>query len=374
MAELGNLAGAFIGPIQYQIGNLISNAPTTQTFNGINAGWCARIIARDTRDIKSVGVNFSAATSPGTITLRIETIDGTTGKPSSGLYDPSATKQFTPTGGWNLVTFDTLPTGGLIPGNMYGIVLLKDNTGTTCTLRSHTNGNSYGNYPTMALQASSGVTGALDRNNFAEVTNSPTPIAYFILEDDTYSDLGCVPSVGGGSVQLNNNNTAVAQKITLPVAMTVRGVKFQTNNGFTKGGTPTGDLRMRILDESNNVISGTTVVLDKDAITQIHARAPYFPFSPVTLSAGTYRVAIDSAGDASNNYAISYINPVDPSFQSSGFCYSQSTDMTTSFTWTDNPIRMLSFGLELDSIPAQSGGTSTTANVIDPLTHTIPGV
>lgn len=80
----------------------------------LNNGFSGRFMAYDTRDIKSVYVNFSSVSAPGTVELRIETIDNTTGKPSGTLYDANATKSFTPAAGWNTVTFDTLPTTGLV--------------------------------------------------------------------------------------------------------------------------------------------------------------------------------------------------------------------------------------------------------------------
>jgi hypothetical protein len=362
-AEFGALGGAVIAPIHAQVANLALNSPTTATFTAANTGWCARVMATDTRDFKSVAVNFSAATTPGTATIRIETVDAATGKPSGSLYDAAATKSFTPAAGWNVVTFDTLPTTGTTAGTQYAVVLLKDDAGTTCTLRSHI-GNIDGNWPTNVLAAADGST----RSNFAETVNS-TPVCYFVLDDNTVTSMGCVPVASSGSTFiLSSASRSVAQKIVLPCDIVVRGVRFHDNTGMGRTGTPPADLRMRILDSTNTPVSGGTVTIDKDTLTNINARGLYVPLPPTTLVAGTYRVAFDSAGDGSNYFSVYYITLADSALQSSGFCYSESTNIDTTFTWTDTPTRMLSFGLELDSIPAS--GT----NVIDPLTGTIPGL
>ncbi len=348
-AEFDALGGAFIGPMHAQIGNVVGNAVTTQTMTSTNNAWAARILATDTRDIKSVGLNFSAVSSPGTATVRIETIDATSGKPSGSLYDANATKTFTPAAGWNLITFDSIPTTGLAAGTQYAVVLLKADAATTCTLNSHCNGNTDGNWPISRLTATDGST----RSNFAETTNV-TPVCYFVLDDDTLSSLGCVPTVSSGVFVLSSANRCVAQKIVLPRSIVIRGVRFHDNAGVTRTGTPTVDLRMRILTSANAAVSGTTVTIDKDTLTNINGRGLYIPLPPTTLSAGTYRVAFDSAGDGSNNFGVSYITLPDGALQSSSFCYSESTDMGTTFTWTDTTTRMLPFGLELDSIPAAS--------------------
>lgn len=360
--ELGMLAGTYLGPMQYQVGNLVGNAPTTNTFTTANQGWCARIMARDTRDIKSIAVNFSAVTTPGTVTARIETLDAN-GEPTGTLYDANASKSFTPAVGWNVVTFDVLPTTGLAAGTMYGLVLIKDNAGTTCTLRSHANANLQGSWPICVLTAADATT----RSNFSESANT-TPVAYFVLEDDALAAMGCMPSTGGGTQQLTSADICVAQKIVLPVSVVIRGVRFVGNAGVSKVGTPTVDLRLRILNSSNSAVSGTTVTIDKDMLTQVNGRGLYVPLPPTTLAAGTYRIAFDSAGDGSNNFGMSYITLADAAFQGTGYCFSVSTDMSTTFTWSDTTTRMLPFGLELDSIPASS------TNTIDPLTGTIPGL
>lgn len=361
MAELGTLAGAYIGPLQHQSGGQFANAPTALTFNAANTGWCARVMARDARDFKSVAVNFSAVTTPGTATIRIETVDAN-GKPSGTLYDAAATKQFTPAVGWNVVTFDVLPTAGLTPGSLYAVVMLKDDAGTTCTLRSY-QGNVNGNWPISAMNAADGTT----RSNFADSSASGgTPIFYAVLEDDALTPMGCCPGTAGSNASLSSANICIAQKVVLSCDIVIRGVRFSSNAGFGRAGTPTADLRMRILDAANAAVSGTTVTIDKDTLLTTNGRGLYIPLPPTTLVAGTYRIAFDSPGDGSNRFDLVYITLADAAFQSTGFCYSASADMATSFTWTDTPTRMLGFGFELDSLPSGGGG------VVDPLRMSNP--
>lgn len=357
-AEFNALGGAYIGPLHAQNGSLVVNAVTTQAMTTTNNAWAARFLATDTRDIKSVGLNFSAVSTPGTCTVRIETVDAN-GKPSGSLYDANATKTFTPSAGWNVITFDSIPTTGLTAATQYAVVLLKADAGTTCTLNSHV-ANSDGNWPISRLTATDGST----RSNLTETANQ-TPVCYFVLDDDSLTSLGCVPAVSSGTFILSSSNRCVAQKIVLSRDLVIRGVRFHDNAGVTRGGTPTVDLRMRILTSANAAVSGTTVTIDKDTLTNVNGKGLYIPLPPTTLVAGTYRVAFDSAGDGSNYFGFTYITLPDGALQSTSYCYSESTDMGTSFTWTDTTTRMLPFGLELDSIPAGSGA-------VDPLRNSIP--
>lgn len=349
-AEFGSLGGSYIGPFHSQIANFIDNSATTLTFTAANTGWCARFMATDTRDVLSVGVNFSAATTPGTATLRIETVDGTTGKPTGTLYDAAATKQFTPAVGWNVVTFDTPPSTGMTAGTMYAAVLLKDDAGTTCTLRARI-GESEGGLPSSCLTASDGST----RSNFAEVSQAQ-PICYFAMEGGAIESLGCCPGATVGSFLLSGSTKVGALKVVLPTQVVVRGIRFCGNAGIARGGTPPNDLRVRILDSSHTAVANTTVTIDKDYLTGVTGRGLYIPLPSVTLPAGTYRVAFDSSGgDGSNYFSLNYLVLADNSLQSSAFAYSESTDSGANFT--DYDTRQLPLGLELDSISASSSRT-----------------
>lgn len=352
-ASPGAFSGCLIGPNIPHVGGLIGQgSASTEAFTTANEGAAYRFTAYGTRDVKAVNVNFTAVTTPGTVTARIETIDGTSGKPTGTLYDAAATKQFTPTAGWNAVTFDTLPTAGMVAGTEYALVLIKDDAGTTCTLAIRTPA-SEGMLPVAILRADDAST----RSNLAEVTGS-APIAYFTMEDDAIETLGCCPSAARTLFGVYGADRAAAVKFVLPQAMVVRAIRTSTNVIFAKIGTPAGDLRVRILDNANAAVSGTTYVLDKESIANINSRGINVPLPNVELAAGTYRVVIDSpdSANSSNCWSIGYATLGDAALQSDAFAYSESTDQSTTFTWTDYDTRVTTLCLELDSIPAVEGG------------------
>lgn len=315
-----------------------------------NNGWAARFMAADTKDIKSVHVNFSSVSSPGTVEARIETIDSN-GKPTGTLYDANATKTFTPTADWNTVTFDTLPTTGLTAGTLYALVLLKSDTGTTCTLRGRV-GIGEGVLPTAFLSASDIST----RSNFAE-TAGAVPVAYFTMDDDTVRSHGCCVSVDATTAGFVYGADRVqAAKIVIPSQVTPTAI-FMIGNGIARTGTPAGDLRVRILDASNNAVANTTFTLPIGAMTNSSGRSIYLPLSGVTLAAGTYRIAFDSASSAngSNSWGMRYATLPTADLQDSSIAMSESTDASTSFTWTDYADRAPTIGLLINDI---AGGSS----------------
>jgi len=352
MAALGNLGGSLIGSLNGHANASIPSGPITYTMPTANNGWAARFTATDSRDIKSVSVNFSAVSAPGTVEARIETIDAATGKPTGTLYDAAATKSFTPAAGWNTVTFDTLPTTGLVAGSSYALVLLKTDTGTTCTLNARIAAN-FGIFPVAVLTASDIST----RSNFAE-TASNAPICYFTFDDDVVESVGFAHSVASGTGNFFAADTVAALKIVLPVACVVRAVVSQANSGFARTGTPAGDLRMRILDSGNSAISGTTVTIDKDQLTNFSTRGLFIPLNNISLAAGTYRIAFDSSGsaDSSNCFGLRYATLPAAALQSAAFCYSESTNASTTFTWTDFTTRQVPLALQIDSIAAGGSG------------------
>lgn len=354
MAAYGANAGTFLGPLNNHVAGVVTGNLVTYTMPTANNGWAARIMAYGTRDFKAIYVNFSAVSAPGSVEARIETIDATSGKPSGTLYDASATKTFTPSGGWNTVTFDTLPTAGTTAGAEYALVLLKTDTGTTCTLNSRISGSADGTYPVMPLTASDIST----RSNFAEAGGGNVPVCYFKMEDDAIEAMGCCPITANSTGAFYGSDIVVAQKIVLPVGVVARAVMSPQLGALTRTGTPAGDIRFRIFDSGNSVVSGSTVTVDKDSMTNANARGLNIPLNNVTLAAGTYRLAFDSASSAngSNCFALRYATLNDAALQGTGFCYSQSTNASTSFTWSDTTTRQVLIGLSLDSITAGSGG------------------
>lgn len=363
-AEFGANAGVYFGPKTGQVGSVINSSITTNVMTAANNAWAYRFVADDARDIKKVHVRFTSITSPGTMTARVETIDGTSGKPTGTLYDANATISFTPTTGWNDLEFASIPTTGLTVGTPYAIVLIKNDSGTTCTLTSSVIATE-GAYPHCVLTAADGST----RSAFAEVANT-VGICYVTLEDDEVDALSaCVSGDAAASTAVYGADIVVGLKVVIPVDVVVRAVQFNTNLGLLRIGTPGGDLRMRILDASN--ASQVAVTVDKELLLAVSGRGLCIPTPLTSLPAGTYRVVFDSASSAnsSNCFQPRYATLPNGNLQSPAFCYTESTNASTSFTWTDTPTRQLGFGLLLDSLTGGGG-----SNVVDPLSGSIPGL
>lgn len=352
--SLGTFGGAFLGPQSDAESAVISGTtPLTLTFNAADTGWAHRWMAEDVLDIKAVNVNFSAVTTPGTVTCRIETVDGSTGDPTGTLYDANATKTITPdAAGWKAFTFDTLPTTGMTPGAMYAIVLIKDNAGTTCTLNARVAPNGP-HYPAVYSTTATAST----RSSFAP-SNTSVGVCYLTKEDDSVQRAG--PSCAAAAVadlNIYGADNMCGQKIVLPNAVVVRAIKTSANSGINRAGTPAGDLRVRILDATNTLVTGTSATIDKD-LQDTSARGLYVPINNVTLPAGTYRIVLDSASsaDTSNCFRLRYATLPVAGLQSSAFATTVTTNASGDFDWTDYQDRQNLLGLEIDSIPAAAGG------------------
>ena len=333
--------------------NLIGiNGLSTQAMAALNTGVAFRFLALSTKDIKSFRLRWSSITAAGTVQLRIETVDAATGKPTGTLYDANAVYNITPVAGVQTYTFATLPTTGLVVGDMYAVVLLTTVAGTTQTLTYGSVVTGSSTYPISVMTAADGTT----RTNFAEITNAIGACS-FVLDDDTEELLGHYPYHITSSF-LVYGVMAGAGKFNLPVSLNIAGVYV----GVSITGTPAGDLRVRIFDSSDNVISGTTVTLDKDALLVISSgtRTVYAPFtSIITLSAGNYRVVIDSPNsvNSTNCYNSRGLLFFSSAVVGTNFRASTTTDVTaTPIVWTDSSTADSGMVLNIDSIPAASGG------------------
>lgn len=333
------------------LGNLSSL--TTYAMAALNTGWCARFTALTTKDIKSVLLAWSAVVTPGTVQLRIETVDAATGKPSGTLYDANATYNITPAAGLQTYTFATLPTTGMVVGNEYAVVLLTTAAGTTQTLRSYlSTGGTLSCYPISCLTAADGTV----RSNFAEQATS-LPMCSFVLEDDSEDSMGLLAYTGVSTNRYAYSTTAQAAKVTLATAHKLAGVVCDT---MARIGTPAGDIRCRIFDSSDNVVANTTVTADKDSLTNVNARAARFYFPAVVeLAAGTYRVVFDSAAsvNASNAFGIRSLAFMSAGAVAANFYYSSTADVTaTPITWTDSSTDHADVALLLDAEVVSAGG------------------
>lgn len=322
----------------------------TNVMTASDAGWCARFMARNTKDVKSVHVNFSAVSSPGTMEARVETVDATSGKPTGTLYDANATKSFTPSAGWNTVTFNTLPTTGLTAGTEYAIVLIKSDVGTTCTLNSRL-ASAEGAHPCDVLTTTSAST----RSTFAETAGS-IPVFYLTLDDDSVEHAGGVCSVTVSTFGVYGADRVTGTKIVLSNEVTVSGI-IGLNGCVSRTGTPAGDLRVRILNSSNSAVSGTTFTIDKESLTGVNNKSLYIPLDNIVLPAGTYRIALDSSGsvDSSNCFSLRSATLPTTSLQESSVIHTESTNASGAFTWTDSQDKGTGLGLMISSVGGGGG-------------------
>lgn len=344
-AQFGSMVG-----VNSVLAILASSGATTYAMAALNTGFCVRFTATSTNDIKSARIFWSSVSAPGTngITLRIETIDKATGKPSGTLYDANATITFTAASGIQTYTFATTPTTGLVVGDEYAIVLLTVVAGTTQTLGAYSSSAFLSTYPTIVLTAADGTT----RTNFAEVASS-IPMLSLIDDLDIEIPEAFLPfQTTTGTVQYVFSTTNfVAQKFIINSTQNIAGVACM----LIRTGTPAGDLRIRIFDSSNNVISGTTVTIDKDSLLNVTNRRIIIIFpAVVALIADTYRIVFDSSGSANSSNAFglrpcSFLNSacVNP------WRLSTSSDAAS---WTDSTTAQVAVWLLLDNFVAGGGG------------------
>src|SRR5262245_4417719 len=320
------------------------------------AGYCARFMARGTRDIKSVYFNWSSAVTPGTVNLRIETIDATTGKPTGTLYDANASKSFTPSTGWQNVAFDVTPTTGLTSGTAYGIVLVKSGAGTTVDLTAAVSRSIESQFPATVLTTATAGTSSSYAERNAGVLPA-VPVLSVVFEDDAEEALGFCPFHQTQDRSCFGTNSHGA-KITTIGSLTVIGIRF----GFiTRSGTPS-DMIARIWDSANSqVVSGCEVTIDKDYLLNTTSRrvVAYFP-APVTLPAGTYYVMMqqsDAGSTSTNYYRIRSCQARSVTTVPAGCHYVSSTNITTvPPTFTPTTSEQPNVSLIYDELTFSGGG------------------
>jgi hypothetical protein len=331
--------------------------PTTVAMASLNSGWCGRFTAQGTRDVKSVWVRWSTVTAPGTVQLRIETVDATTGKPTGTLYDANAVLSFTPSSGAQQLTFATPPTTGLVDGTDYAVVLLTTVGGTALTLYSHTStALTAGAYPAIVLTAADGTT----RTNFAEVSNA-TPAAFSFVYSDNSEE---VP--GGWTPYYQNNSDSVygtnagGMKFIIPANVTFNVAGVELFNASPTG-TPLS-LRARIWDSTNTIIA--TRVANQKMMTGYtgNKRARFMFASPVALVGGTYRAMFDQTDHTTlvgNRWNLQYTTPRVSSFIPQGFIRTTTANIdATPPTWTDDSASQPMIAMIVDDIPDVAGRVS----------------
>ena len=329
----------------------------------LNAGWCARFTARSTKDVKGVKVRWATVTAAGQYSVRIETITATTGKPSGTLYDASAeiSAQVPVDSTVVTSTFASLPTTGLTAGTEYGVVLLTTTGGTTHTLRSHAATQAIISvYPTVVLTAADGTT----RTNFAEVASS-VPIISIVLEDDTEETVGLANFGGTSNGPMITDGTGLrgaAMKFTIASSVEVVGYEFMLGQAGTP---PSGsNVRCRIFTSADATVSNSTVTLDYDSlITGAGNKMVLAPLAtPVTLTAGTYRLVLDEPAGASTATTNCWRSVANTTLTGSTYYPTEIEHSTCPnqaagpIVWTDTASDTPIMALILNDIPSAGGG------------------
>lgn len=332
------MKGSRFGP-SVSIMNSNAGAFVTYAMAGLNTGYCARWQALSTGDIKSVRLNWNAAATPGTVQVRIETVDTTTGQPTGTLYDANATIDVTPAAGVQTYTFATLPTTGLTVGNYYAVVLLTTVAGTTQTLEAYPPPvGAFTAYPVNALTAADGTT----RTNFAVVANA-IPMLSLVLEDDTEPDVGFFIWGTRSSTTTIYGVRSAGNLFSIKAPLKIYGYHV----GLIITGSPVGDLRCRIIDTNNNTISGTEATADNNMVSSYRTNELRLS-TEVVLPPGTYRVVADSSSSASgNHYSLRYLTLFNTSGTVENFNY---TSTTTGSSWTDTTNANASISLMLSDV------------------------
>lgn len=344
-------------PLQAIVGS--GTATNTFAMPTINNCVSFRFQAPDTRDIKTVYVNWASITAAGTVQVRIET--DASGKPSGTLYDANASVNITPTAGWQAATFATPPSTNLVAGNIYHVVLITTGTGTTHNLRVSYPIAGGGYYPLNALTATDGST----RTNLVEVTNT-VPVCTIVYSDNVEETAGFAGFTTSTTFNVYGTRAA-GVKIVIPTGVTasVGGIVLE---GMLRNGTP-DNLRFRIFS-GNSAVAGTTVAIDKNSLTLASGRriAARFP-AAVSLAAGTYRAVIDQVANTStsgNNW--SFYNA--SNYRSSGLiptylAATNTLDITAgTITWVDTATDFPLMALQLEDASSSGGGGGSGARII----------
>lgn len=164
----------------------------------------------------------------------------------------------------------------------------------------------------------------------------------------------------GGSAFSVYGTRAFGAKVIVPTGVTL-SVVGGVAEGPLRNGTP-DDLRFRILNSSDVVVSGASVTLKQAGLTLASGRRVVGRFpSPVSLSAGTYRAIWDQAGNTStsgNNWTFYSASHRSTALAPSYFTLTTTTDVTAGTpTWVDTPADVPTIGLQLNNLSG-SGGVS----------------
>ena len=330
----------------------------------LNTGWSARFKATQTQDIYKVRLIWNNVSAAGQVTIRIET--DSSGKPSGTLYDANAVlTAVVPVAGSQLYTFSTPPATGLTIDSIYHVVILTTTGGTTQTLASHAAPGALGStYPVEVLTAADGTT----RTNFAEVAGTVARCS-LVLADGTDDSMGMIPAsttVNTNLITSGGTVVVAGLKLITDVTLRVSGVEFMV----VKTGTPTANLRCRIYNSANSLVTNSTIVISVNSLLTGAAtrRGVAMGFAGgvvISLPPDTYRVVFDGAADTSgvNCWVMKGTTPFGATSVPSGFSMTTAPNIASP-VWTDTtdqvPVRLI---LDDVLVPASAEGYSRSRTV-----------
>lgn len=301
---------SIIGANNAMFSHINNSGNTVINIQALNAGVAFRFRAFSTADIKTVNVAFAALTSDFRCKAEIWTIDAATGKPAA-IYDANAT--FTKTSALtanalNQFTFATTPTTALVVGDEYAIVIITTTAGasTACNLCLSPGGSF-----SITADTINYLTTTDAGTTWTYVTSPIANVCSYIDENGVEYSTGMHPFINAYASAYIQTTNIVASKVVINTTVVVRGV-FAV---LSKAGTPAGDLRCRIVDTNNTLVTNADITLDVDSLVNSGGganRRILCPFtSLVTLVPGTYRVIFSSPNSAntSNCWIVRVLTP-----------------------------------------------------------------
>lgn len=356
MPAIGSFHGSILGTAE-PAHLLAAAGSSTTAMASLNTGLCYRFTANDTRDIKTVYLRFGTVTAAGQVTMRVETVNTSTGKPTGNLYDASASIVVTPTANtWVAFTPASLPTAGLVPGTEYGITWLTTTGGTTMNVTAPITVNRAEMLPMAVLTAADGTT----RTNFAEVSGA-VPMCSIVYEDDVEEPLGL--GLAAGAQTTVTGTTAVGAKVTLSAPVKVSGVSVIA---IRAANPPASDVVCKIYSGSTVVATSHTVSANSLNTQLTGGRRVAFAFpSVVTLAAGIYRVMVQNTNTgAAGSLLIRYSTTArSVACVPQGIIGSTTSDITAgTISWSDTTTDMPSIGLILSDQASAAYSRSRVVN------------
>lgn len=331
-----------------------------------------------TGTISRVGFWLGTVATGDTLNVSLRTVNGS-GFPTSTNYKGSTpgTVAITGSGQTNKSVECALgsPATGVIAGELASLVFNTSNSTGNIQISSMGWANSFITPPNVYL----------DNNSGGYSSQNRIPQLYLFYSDDSSYRIpfGCFPPGKTNFYTLNQNSTPdeLSIQYTAPVDMRLCGAVFSVREFGS-----TGNIDIDVFDTGSTPASllNSKSTITHDNITVINGFNPV-TLEPKLLSSGqTVNVGLFNT-DTSNSLWVRYLD-VDSAAhwgdfaQGIGFATRTRTNNTASGgpAFTGISTRRLLGGLVFDQVNTTTnnvtGSTVVVNNVIDPLTHSVPGI